>query len=63
MSDDVKEKKSVEAPSKEVYVRPQIVSEPWLVNGAAVTCNGSVLGGRKESLGAPNFCRANRLLS
>jgi len=59
MNDDPKDKK----PEKEPYEKPKILSEPWLVNGAAITCNGSVSGGRKESLGAPNFCRSNRLLS
>ncbi len=59
MSDEPK----VKNPEKIPYEKPKIVSEKWMVNGAAVTCNGSLNGGRKEALGAPNFCRSNRLLS
>lgn len=59
MSDKPKDPKGAKPP----YEKPKIVSEPWLVNGAAITCNGTLNGGRKDALGAPNFCRSNRLLS
>jgi hypothetical protein len=65
MNDETKEDQT-DRPAKAErlpYERPSLVSEPWLVNGATVVCNGTVSGGKKDSVGAPNFCRSNRLLS
>lgn len=46
---------------KKDYITPEIKTEELLAFGAI--CNGSGNGGRKDTTGAPRFCRANRLLS
>jgi hypothetical protein len=46
---------------KKSYIKPQINTEELIGFGAL--CNGSASGGRKASSGAPNFCKAGRLLS
>jgi hypothetical protein len=46
---------------KKSYIKPIINSEELIGFGAL--CNGAASGGRKSSAGAPDFCRAGRLLS
>tara|TARA_Y100000768_G_scaffold388937_1_gene388954 strand:+ start:12493 stop:12774 length:282 start_codon:yes stop_codon:yes gene_type:complete len=43
------------------YHAPKIESQDLLA--FAASCNGSTAGKRKASVGAPNFCRSNRLNS
>jgi hypothetical protein len=43
------------------YTAPEIRSEPLIAFGAL--CNGTSIGGRKASTGAPNFCNAAKLKS
>jgi hypothetical protein len=45
----------------EKYQKPLIESEDLLA--FAASCNGTSNGGRKANVGAPNFCRSNRLNS
>ncbi|MBY0315001.1 MAG: hypothetical protein K2Q26_05750 [Bdellovibrionales bacterium] len=53
---DTKDKKPVKK-----YKKPQVKSESLMTFGAL--CNGSAVGGRKQSTGAPNFCNSGKLLS
>ena len=46
---------------KKEYVRPEITSEELMTFGAV--CNGTNKGGRKATVGAPNFCNSSKLLS
>jgi len=43
------------------YQKPSIESEDLLA--FAASCNGTANGSRKANVGAPNFCRSNRLNS
>ena len=45
----------------EKYEAPKVESEDLLA--FAASCNGTSNGGRKANVGAPNFCRSNRLNS
>lgn len=56
---DVERKSSPVLPEK--YQKPLIESEDLLA--FAASCNGTSNGGRKANVGAPNFCRSNRLNS
>lgn len=62
MNEEPKEKATRVEP-KRAYEPPKIETEPWLLQGAAVSCNGTTSGGRKDSVGAPFFCSSSRLLS
>lgn len=46
---------------KKKYEKPSIKSESLMTFGAL--CNGSTAGGRKQTVGAPNFCTTAKLLS
>ena len=46
---------------KKKYIKPAIISEDLMTFGAL--CNGTQIGGRKDSPGPPNFCNASRINS
>lgn len=50
-----------ESKEKKKYIKPEVISEEIMAYGAV--CNGQSRGGRKASVGAPDFCNTNRLQS
>ena len=56
MTDKKKEEKK-----KKKYIKPELKSEK--LNAYGAFCNGNNVGGRKTSIGAPNFCTSSRLNS
>lgn len=59
MTKDKKEKAKPELPK--TYEKPKISSEDLMA--FAASCNGTTNGGRKSSVGGPNFCNSRRLNS
>ena len=60
MSKERKNKKDKAKLPKE-YTPPKLETQDLLA--FAASCNGTTAGQRKASVGAPNFCRSNRLNS
>ena len=46
---------------KKQYIKPEIKTEELMAFGAI--CNGTSTGGRKQTIGAPQFCNSARLSS
>jgi hypothetical protein len=58
---DVNNEKENIQKKKKSYIKPIINTEELIGFGAL--CNGTASGGRKSIAGAPDFCKAGRLLS
>jgi len=54
-------KKPKKLPLPERYEKPTLSSEDLMA--FAASCNGTTNGGRKASVGGPNFCNSRRLNS
>lgn len=57
----MKKKKEGTKKIKKTYVKPAISSEK--LNSYGALCNGTTVGGRKDTTAGPSFCNATRINS